>query len=227
MKPKVKFVFDKEKDLDNIWETCNSKVLYGFDFRKDLSKEILKICRGKTFNSCKKRLEKKVRKVHNSKLINININAVNKAWKEIEGQYFKRIKNIMKKPYSPEKFVGYLTSIQRCPYDYNKSCFYFCWFHGIPGILKTAGHEIMHIYFHNTYWKEIEGKIGWKKTSDLKEALTVLLNLEFRDLWFVPDTGYSKHKKLRKFIEKQWKKKKDFDVLMKKCVTYLKKEGSR
>ena len=80
----------------------------------------------------------------------------------------------------------------------------------------------MHLQFHNTYWKEVEEKIGNRKTSDLKEALTVLLNLEFKDLWFVQDMGYDMHKELRDFISKQWKKKKDFNILLDKCIKHLK-----
>jgi hypothetical protein len=128
----------------------------------------------------------------------------------------------MKRPICSKKFTGYLTSVNRCPYRFKELYFYFCFFNSIPSILQTAGHEIMHIQFHHTYWKEVEKKIGWKKTSDLKEALTILLNLEFRDLWFVPDMGYPNHTKLRQFIAKQWKKEKDFDVLLDKCVKYLK-----
>ena len=56
----------------------------------------------------------------------------------------------------------------------------------------------------------------------LKEALTVLLNLEFKDLWFIEDEGYKKHKELREFIAQEWKKEKDFEKLLKKCVKYLK-----
>ena len=36
------------------------------------------------------------------------------------------------------------------------------------------------------------------------------------------DEGYPTHKELRKFIEEEWKKNKDFEALLKKCVSYLK-----
>ena len=88
--------------------------------------------------------------------------------------------------------------------------------------MLTAGHEIMHLHFHNTHWSEIEEKIGKEKTFDLKEALTVLLNIEFKDLWFYMDSGYSLHKELRDFISKIWKEKKDFDPYAgRKLYSYL------
>jgi len=52
--------------------------------------------------------------------------------------------------------------------------------------------------------------------------LTILLNLEFKDLWFVEDRGYDVHKELRNFISDEWKKEKDFEKLLDKCILYLK-----
>ena len=80
----------------------------------------------------------------------------------------------------------------------------------------------MHLYFHKFYWNKIETEIGKEKTGDLKEALTILLNLEFKDLWFVEDLGYESHKELRNFIMEKWKEEKDFETLLDKCVEYLK-----
>ncbi|MBU3907366.1 MAG: hypothetical protein KKA64_03895, partial [Nanoarchaeota archaeon] len=96
-------------------------------------------------------------------------------------------------------------------------------FNNILSDIATSAHEIMHIQFHNTYWNDVEKEIGEEKTAHLKEALTVLLNVEFsRDFWFVDDRGYPMHQELRKFIEKEWKKEKDFGILLKKCIEYLK-----
>jgi len=220
--PKVIFKFDKEKDLFNIWRSCNFNCSW-HDFKKGLNSDLLKIAEGKKFENCKKEIEDYFKKGHESELLPIFIEAINKSWSKINHEFFKRLRKIMKKPICSKKFVGYITTMGRCPYDFKEKSFMVSLFYSLPNALKTCGHEIMHIQFHHTYWKEIEEKIGKEKTADLKEALTVLLNLEFKDLWFVDDRGYESHKKLRKFIEKEWKKKKDFDVLMQKCVKYLKK----
>lgn len=52
----VKFEFNKEKDLYNIWETANSKLSYGYNFKEKLSKNVLKICEGKEFKECREKL---------------------------------------------------------------------------------------------------------------------------------------------------------------------------
>ncbi len=221
--PKVTFKFNVEKDLHNIWDTCNSKSTYGYDFSNQMSPNIIKICKGKKFDKCKVELNKTMSEVHNSTLINDISKTAQKSWNQINDEYFRRLKKIMKKPICSEKFTGYLTISGRCPYNPEKDYFMFGMFRGIPSILHTAGHEIMHIQFHKTYWEKVEKELGYNKTHDLKEALTILLNLEFKDLWFSEDYGYPNHKKLRAFIEKEWEKKKDFGVLLDKCIRYMKK----
>jgi len=221
--PKVIFKFDIEKDLFNIWETCNSKFIFGYNFKEGISQRIINLCKRKKFENIKNTLKNYQKKIYSSKLIPQIEKSFNEAWNKVEEEYFKRLEKIMKKPFFCEKITAYLTLVKRCPYNYEKEnpLFFVHLFAGIPNALATAGHEIMHIQFHNTYWKQTEKKIGKEKTADLKEALTVLLNLEFQDLWIVPDKGYSPHKELRNFIEKQWENEKDFEVLLNNCVDYF------
>ena len=223
--PKVIFKFNKEKDLYNIWETCNSSSNW-YDFKKTIHSIFLDICEGKKFEECKGELKRYRDKMHDSGLIEIFVKSVQEAWNKINDEFFKRLERIMKKSICSKNFTGYVTTIIRCPYDYKKKSFMISFFRDLPHVLSTTGHEIMHIQFHNTYWPEIEKQIGKEKTADLKETLTILLNLEFKDLWFVEDTGYEPHKQLRKFIEEQWEKEKDFDVLLEKSVKYLKENKS-
>jgi hypothetical protein len=82
------------------------------------------------------------------------------------------------------------------------------------------------MHLHNTdWWDKVEKKLGNKKTHDLKEALTELLNLEFKDLWIVDDRSYPNHIQLREFIKKEWMKEKDFDKLTEDCIKWIKKNG--
>lgn len=229
---KVIFKFNEEKDLWNIWDTCNFKKMYGYDFKKDLNKNlkenIIKICRNKKYKECKNQLRKSMNYIHKNILIKITVRHFNEIWREIEKEYFKRLEKITKRKFQFKKVNAFLTTSPRYPYrpDWRPPAFYIGFFANIPHVLSAAGHEIMHIHLHNTdWWKKVEKEIGYDKTHELKEALTVLLNLEFRDLWFVTDQGYPVHQELRKFIEKQWKKEKDFDELTNKCIKWIKKNG--
>lgn len=225
---KVIFKFDEEKDLWNIWDTCNFKSIYGYDFRKQVTENIIKICQGKKYEQCKNELKKTMNGMYKNILIKITTNHFNEIWNKIEKEYFKRLEKITKRKFPFKNVNAYLTTAGRCPYrpDLKPPFFYVGFFANISHMLHTTGHEIMHIHLHNTdWWKKVEKEIGNNKTHDLKEALTILLNLEFKDLWFVVDEGYPVHQELRKFIEKEWKKKKDFDKLTDNCIKWVKKNG--
>ena len=222
--PKVIFKFRKENDLWNLWDTCNNASAWGYDFTKKIDPKIIELCKKKKLKEVKKKLEEYKEEIYSSGKISASVESFNKEWGKINNRFFIKLKELMKKPVCAKLFIGYLTTVGRCPYDFNKDhpSFFVVYSNKISHALRTAAHEIMHIQFHNTYWKKVEEQIGREKTEDLKEALTALLNLEFKDLGFAKDEGYPNHQELRKFIENEWKKEPDFDVLIKKCVKYLK-----
>ena len=179
-----------------------------------------KTCEEKKFEECKEELSAHLSKLQESNLIQREINSLEKSWREIEEDFFNRMDNLMKKTFN-KNIIAYLTTLGVCPYDPDEPSFMFSLFYSLPHQLQTCGHEIMHLYFHKFYWDKIESQIGKEKTGDLKEALSVLLNLEFKDLWFAKDYGYDPHRKLREFISIEWKKEKDFEKLLKKCIKYI------
>lgn len=76
-------------------------------------------------------------------------------------------------------------------------------------------HELWHFYTWYGLGVDQEEKLGKQKYNDLKEALTVLLNVECNDL--LPegmlDTGYSQHQEIRRTILEFWEKDKDIKKL--------------
>jgi hypothetical protein len=218
MTPKVIFKFDKEKDLWNNWHRCNRDNKWGVSA---VSLEIKNACEGKSFEESKKELAKILSPIHNSYIIELDVKSVEEAWMKIEEEFFRRMDKIMKHEYT-KNINAYLTTAKGCPYDEDEPSFMFSLRSSLPDKLMISGHEIMHLYFHKFYWDKIEKRIGKEKTDDLKEALTVLLNIEFKDLWFSEDKGYEPHKELREFIVKSWGEEKDFDKLIKKCIKWFK-----
>ncbi len=222
---KVIFKFDKEKDLQNNW--------FAINFKSDLEKgrkfnNILPLqekCENRSFEDCKGEIEKFHKKIHSSYLINETMNSFQSAWNNINDEFFERLRNITGNKFPFENVTAYLTTQSLCPYNFKKGNFMISIWNNIPKTLKTSAHELMHLDFHNNNWEEIEKRIGKEKTEKLKEALTVLLNLEFRDLWFVKDKGKNseEQQKLREFIKKEWLENKNYKSLLDKCVIYLKK----
>ena len=228
MNSQLIIIFDKEKDLKNIWDACNAKPSYGHNWKGSISKNISKICKGKKYEKCKDELEKKMISLYNNPLIKLTAKSFDSGWSNISDKYFRRLEKITKRKISLKKVEAYLTTAARCPYSPNKKIpyFYINFFSSIPNALHTMGHELMHIHLHNTnWWEYVENKIGNDKTHDLKEALTQLLNLEFRDLWLVQEKGYPNHKLLRNYISKKWKERKDFNKLTDDCINWIKRNG--
>jgi len=63
-------------------------------------------------------------------------------------------------------------------------------------------HEIIHLFTH----RYVKLTINPKAYNDYKESLTVLLNIEFRDLIESDDRGYEQHQLVRRFIADHYHK---------------------
>ena len=112
--PQVIFKFDKNNDLLNIWDACNSDSKWR-DFTKGINPHILDLCKKTKFKKAKKEIERYYRNVHGSVLIKPFIKAVNDSWKLINNEFFRRLEKIMGRPICSRKFTGYMTIIARCP----------------------------------------------------------------------------------------------------------------
>lgn len=205
---KVIFKFDKEKDLQNIFYVLKKDKKYGLPF--ELS------------NLDKKDLFSRIKTIHSSKLFHLYRKNLQILWKEVEEPFFKKISKIFNQPIAHKKYEAYLTTMNRCPYFYQKNpWFMVSTFESPFATFMTIAHEIMHMQFHFYYGGEVREAIGEKKTYKLNEALTVIINEEFSEMFFTRQIDPSREK-LRKFILKEWKKDKNFENLLNKCIAYLK-----
>jgi len=225
---RLKFGFDKERDLQNIWGTCNGGSTW-YDFSKRMPEEVVGFCKGKSFKEAKPKILAYYKDAYDSKFIPVFLNSIENAWMIVENEFYKRLKNITGKDFVKKEVVVYLTFATRCPYNYdggnnNGDWFMVSFWSDLYDAVSTIAHELMHFHFFDNYAEEVVEEIGEEKMEDLKESLTVFLNLEFRGLWMSFDRGYDVHQDLRKFISDEWEKEKDFDLLLKKCVEYLKKD---
>jgi len=138
--------------------------------------------------------------------------SLQKNWDLISNEFEKRAErvfglNIM------DNVIAYLTITGRFPYNPEKKYFYV-------SIKKsnansTAMHELWHFYTHRKFEHTIS-LIGQSKFNDIKEALSVLLNIECLDLMNGEiDNGYPQHQELRRLITETWLKTKDVDEVWK------------
>jgi len=225
MKTHVTFKIDYTRDAKNYWEAANSKPHWGYDFSKCVLPEIKEKVKGKSWNKSKNYLYSLLRKNYkrDGKMINLVKNQFSEVWSLIEDKYFERLEKVMKKPIYTGKFTAYMTTVKRYPYNEKENSFMVGFWEPTVSALLTAAHEIMHLQFHKYYWNQCRKELNNDKTDDLKEAFTVLLNKEFLDLTVSTDRGYPKHKKLRKYLAKEWDETHDFNKVLEEGINYLKK----
>lgn len=108
----------------------------------------------------------------------------------------------------PKDVTAYLTVNQRCPYDITGSIFFVA----VPkeGFVRIAMHELWHFYTWYAFEGE-EDRLGMAKYFEVKESLTVLLNVVCGDLLpkGVKDWGYPQHQELREKVLTVWEEKQD------------------
>lgn len=227
---KINFKIDMDKDFENYYGTTNIKEHYGKDVAS-WSKGMPDNIRGLIENKSKEEaykdslpfFQKSYEKYE--KYFKIFLRQIAEYWKIVEEEFFNRLEKITGKKFPIDEVTVYLTTIQRCPYNFQEKWFMVSFLNHPLFCAKIIAHELMHFHFIYYSWQVIEKQIGKEKTEDIKEALTVLLNLEFRDLFFFEDKSYEGHQKLRDFITKLWTIEKDYDKLLNKCVEFLKNNG--
>ncbi len=221
--PILTFKINKERDILNAWELCNVSLPWAEPTeKKPLEKNYKNLWKDRDFKECREEIWDSMRGLYNSEIVEAFRNSVEKSWKGLNQEYFSRLEKVTSKPIYAPNFTAYITTVGRCPYNIEDNSFMLSIRRPLLQCLRTSGHELMHLQFTHYFWKDIATQIGNTKTSDLNEALTTLLNLEFGDLWLVEDKGYPVHRELRSFIENQWKNNPNFDNLLEKSVDYLK-----
>lgn len=142
------------------------------------------------------------------------ISLYQKDWDTVSEIYHRRAEEIFETKL-PSNINAYLTINSRCPYSIRENYFFVT----VPTYVyiarKTVMHELWHFYTWYGLGADQVEKLSREKYGDLKEALTVLLNVKCMDLLSegVEDTGYPQHKELREKILQFWEKDKNITNL--------------
>jgi hypothetical protein len=150
------------------------------------------------------------------------IDSYQNDWNSVAEEYTKRAEQIFGVSL-PQDVIAYLTINSRCPYSLEEN-YFFVTVPTYPYIArKTVMHELWHFYTWYAFGIEQEEKLGKEKYNEIKEALTVLLNIEYADLLpeGITDTGYSQHAELRNKILSLWAQEKDIHKLWDVLVSDL------
>ncbi|MDP3015099.1 MAG: hypothetical protein Q8N28_01660 [bacterium] len=209
----IKFVIDKNLDIENHLIALNAykrNIDRGFPQQIIPANEnLLKLPLIKRKNVIRKNIEYLYKKERQLKSLAQDIN---KEWLKIEKDFIKKLEQVHKHRFPHKSVKGVLSSADKFGYKIKEEWFAVKMFSNKYIAIDTAMHELMHFMFHKYYWEKCENSgLSENKIWDIKEAFTVLLNLEFDKFLFFPDYGRAPHNKLRRLIEKSWKKNRDFD----------------
>ncbi|MDO8571195.1 MAG: hypothetical protein Q7R79_00760, partial [bacterium] len=134
---------------------------------------------------------------------------IQKNWDSISDEFEKRAKRVFGVSIT-DTITAYLTITGRFPYRIDEKYFYVSAKNTNANTVSM--HELWHFYTWQKFSQEAESKIGAEKYNDIKEALTVLLNIECADLMNGEvDKGYPQHQELRNKITIVWNQTKNID----------------
>lgn len=201
---KTKFQYQKEKD---IWCLLNKGK--SSNHSKNSTKQYDQLLEKYGENPTPEIVEEFIESYVLEKNISIEkyTNLYQNDWDKVSEEYHRRAQEIFGIKL-PSDVMAYLTINSRCPYSIEENYFFVT----VPTYdyiaRKTTMHELWHFYTWYRFGVDQVEKLGVKKYEDLKEALTVLLNAEYKDLLpeNVIDAGYPQHTDLRDKILDYWKK---------------------
>ncbi len=162
------------------------------------------------------------------KMLNVLAKDMNVAWAKMEKDFIRRIEKVHDRPFAFSSIRGVLSCGDWFGYNVPARVFAANMFRNtFAGGTDNATHELMHFMFHTYYQKTCEEQgLSGQQIWDIKESLTVLLNLEFDDLRFGKDIGYPGHEELRDVIQKAWLRYHDFEKTLEKAIMFVKKKNA-
>lgn len=226
--PQVKFVIDKELDFENhliglrSWEEKQHSRAEGNEYLKKLS--------GKSRSQQYKIFEKanQVARFYSKEKAPIRklvIKQVQEAWDRINNRYFKITEKVHGKPFPYKKIYGVISTDNRFGYGFygKKKWFAVPRDHPLFAV-DVATHELWHAIFNQHYYGEYRNKfeLDHGQMWAIKEAYTVLLNIECDDLRYTTDGCYPEHKDLREKILKLWRRNPNFEKNLDQICEYVK-----
>jgi hypothetical protein len=136
-------------------------------------------------------------------------------WEQVANDFYRKAEDVF--GIRLEKDIEVFLSINnRCPHSIPESYFFV----SVPSqsVRATIMHELWHFYTWQKFGNQQE-TIGTQKYNELKEALTVLLNVECKELLGESiDVGYPQHQELRKRIVDIWEKEGGIEKLWNKIT---------
>lgn len=197
---KLNFKYDLEKDIENFIKSSNSK--NNPDPTLIMKEYIQKYGNNFTEENLRLFILDRTKDID----MDYKLQEMKDSWSDIEDEFILIADRIFGIHIPFEKIVVYISLNSRCTYNIKENYF----FTSIPRSDESNNiimHELLHFYTWEAFGKTmIANKYNTLKYNDIKESLTVLLNIEFKNLMKdKTDKGYLQHQDMREKISILWK----------------------
>lgn len=202
---KVHFKYDLDKDVDNFLRGTQS---VNSSAHTKLQKLYIEK-HGNVYNreTVKTFIETYIRNNHLD--LSDTVVSIEQGWRPIEESFISKTEKLFGITYPTESITAYLSTNSRCTYNIRDNYFF------VSIGAKSSNAYIMHELFHFYTWYAFHDElvrqgINENQYNDIKESLTELLNIEYKDLMSrVVDGGYPQHTEMRQKVGELWMATKD------------------
>lgn len=214
---------DIEKDARNYWQACN-RVSHGVDWSKRAEPEVKENVAGKTETEAYAWLLPYLEQKYKE----IDITAwAEQIQTELMPEYSKVvevIEKITQKPFYLKNITLFLTTFNRCPYDFEKGHIWIYYKDDKNKIINTLLHELLHFQFHHYYEDDLQDKVSDSEWEAIKEGMTVILNDDLGGWTSHKEIAYSIYEDFAKELLElwQWSASRQFDKFVAGAVELVK-----
>lgn len=212
----LKLILDQEKDARNRRDACN-KVSHGINRKSKVDEYISDRIIGKSENEAYEFLIPYLTNYYKDNKQSID-NSIN-FWQILIDRDINTVCEMMEKFTNTkiyrQDFVWYITTFPRGPYNFEKWYIWLYYNWSIKYYIWFFLHELLHFQFlHNYKNHPAIIDLNNQEFEFLKEALTVILNYEFKEFLWRQDEWYPIHRELRNQLEIFWQQNKNFEELV-------------
>jgi len=147
------------------------------------------------------------------------LKTIENKWSQISKIFWPRAEKIFKTKLPYKQITIYLSISDVCAYNIKDGYFFVTMESSYPNL--TIVHELWHFFTWFSFGKNFKENnvISKERYYEIKESLTEILNLEFKDLLNSKvDKGYTPHQEIRREIRKLWTEKKDIRKIVDKLL---------
>ncbi|NQU86306.1 MAG: hypothetical protein HQ541_11145 [Mariniphaga sp.] len=146
---------------------------------------------------------------------------IENKWAQVNKSFWSRAEKFFRTKLPHRQITVYLTVSDVCGYNIKDGYFFITLKSSCSNLIIM--HELWHFFTWYSFGKKFKetNVISKEKYYDIKESLTEILNLEFKDLLGNQiDKGYPDHQKIRKKVKKLWVKYENIKKVVDKLLEH-------